>query len=52
MTYLARAYYKCGRLKECKQILLKVISSVVTMTLLVSYTTRDPELAPLTWQME
>ena len=21
--YLARAYYKCGRLKDCKQILLK-----------------------------
>ena len=24
MVYLARAYFKCGRLKECKTILLKV----------------------------
>lgn len=24
MVYLARAYYKCGKLRECKNILLKV----------------------------
>jgi RNA polymerase-associated protein CTR9 len=23
MMYLARAYYKCGKLRECKQTLLK-----------------------------
>ena len=25
MMYLARAYYKCGKLRECKNTLLKVL---------------------------
>ena len=35
LTYLARAYYKCGKLKECKQTLLKVRNHF-TLPMLIS----------------
>ena len=31
MVYLARAYYKCGKLRECKNILLKVTHPLGTL---------------------
>lgn len=37
LLYLARALFKCGKLQECKQMLLKVKQSKTFVVILWSY---------------